>query len=216
MIKRLIHEIRDLVHDEQHTGYDDIDILVVINAGIRFIVRTILSNKPELLMAKPIEGTLAAGQNIICLDQKMLSILDVRVKDHSLIPASPTSIRNLNRQSDYPYAYCLCGFKTIMIYPKPKTDMEYIIFYVQEIEEIKPHYEDKSKYELPFPNIFYDALLEYALIRLQMTNEFDMSQEMTVMQAVAAQVEDIIKKYPAPRHHINSYYCNHHGVRGYN
>lgn len=53
---------------------------------------------------------------------------------------------------------------------------------------------DDDNGKSPFPNEFDDMLIEYALIRLSMGNEFDMSQEMSVMSQIVAQLENILRE----------------------
>ena len=68
-IKTAIKRIRGAIHDWQHINYSDAEILLVINAGLRFIRRTIADIQPEILMSELI-GILQGGE-----DTKFLTIL---------------------------------------------------------------------------------------------------------------------------------------------
>ena len=198
-INKLIDRIRNLSHDELETGYDDNTILFTINSGIRFINRIIKANKPELLMSFPATGTLSAGESVICLNDKILSILAVKANGRSLKTTSPISI-DLEKKAEEPDAYYLCGFESISVYPTPTKDTDYAVFYVKDTKEVS--LEDDS----PLPNDFDDALIEYSVIRLSMGNEFDMNQEISVMQTVVDQVMGIIYSYPSAEKNIDGYW----------
>lgn len=198
-ITELINRIRVLSHDALETGYDDNTILFTINSGIRFINRIIKANKPELLMSFPATGTLNAGENVICLNNKILSILAVKANGRSLKTTSPINI-NLTLEAEEPTAYYLCGFESLALWPMPTKDIEYSVFYVADSKELTIN--DKTS----LPIDFDDALIEYAVIRLSLGNEFDMSQEFSVMQTVVDQVTGIINNYPNPNYNINDYW----------
>lgn len=198
-IKELINRIRILAHDEVETGYDDSTILFNINAGIRFINRIIKATKPELLMSFPATGTLNAGESVICLNDKILSILAVKANGRSLKTTSPISV-DLTKTTEDPESYYLCGFECIALYPTPTKDVDYSVFYVKDTPEVE------ADGVSPLPNDFDDALIEYSVIRLSMGNEFDMSQEFSVMQTVVDQVMGIIYSYPSAEKNIDGYW----------
>lgn len=219
-IKTLINRIRTLAHDTAETGYTDEDILFNINAGIRFISRIIKDMKPELLMDFPATGQLNPGENTICVNNVMLAVLAVRANGRALKVTSPLQIPDMRETAENPTAYYLCGFDKLALYPIPTKPVDYAVFYVPDTEEVT--LTDKS----PFPNDFDDALVEYAIIRLSMGNEFDMSQELTVMQTVMQQVQELINNFPSPEHRIRGYWDDNdytnsyggrddYGIRGY-
>ena len=51
-IKTAIKRIRGAIHDWQHINYSDAEILLVINAGLRFIRRTIADIQLEILVSE--------------------------------------------------------------------------------------------------------------------------------------------------------------------
>lgn len=200
MIETLINRIRTLSHDTAETGYSDYDILFNINAGIRFIKRIIKDLKPELLMGFPATGQLNEGENTICINEAMLAIIAVRANGRALKVTSPLKISNMNNTAENPTAYYICGFDKIALYPIPTKPVEYAVFYVPDTKEVD--IKDNS----PLPSDFDDALIEYAIIRLSMGNEFDMTQELTVMQTVIEQISEIISNYPSTNYSIKSYW----------
>ena len=189
-VEELIKRVRILVHDEQETGYDDIVILNCLNAGSRFLRRMILQLKPELL-SNVTKGNLNANENIIELDFIPVKIVDIRINGKRIIYKSRADILNMDKHG-FPYAYFITGLKTINLYPMPDKPINYEILAVEDIKEMTLSDDDNEK--SPFPNEFDDMLIEYALIRLSMGNEFDMSQEMSVMSQIVAQLENILRE----------------------
>lgn len=189
-VEELIKRVRILVHDEQETGYDDIAILNCLNAGSRFLRRMILQLKPELL-SNVTKGNLNTNENIIELDFIPVKIVDIRINGKRIIYKSRADILNMDKHG-FPYAYFITGLKTINLYPIPDEPINYEILAVEDIKEMTLYDEGNGK--SPFPNEFDDMLIEYALIRLSMGNEFDMSQEMSVMSQIVAQLENILRE----------------------
>ena len=189
-VEELIKRVRILVHDEQETGYDDIAILNFLNAGSRFLRRIILQLKPELL-SNVTKGNLNTNENIIELDFIPVKIVDIRINGKRIIYKSRADILNMDKHG-FPYAYFITGLKTINLYPMPDKPINYEILAVEDIKEMTLSDDDNGK--SPFPNEFDDMLIEYALIRLSMGNEFDMSQEMSVMSQIVAQLENILRE----------------------
>ena len=189
-VEELIKRVRILVHDEQETGYDDIAILNCLNAGSRFLRRMILQLKPELL-SNVTKGNLNTNENIIELDFIPVKIVDIRINGKRIIYKSRADILNMDKRG-FPYAYFITGLKTINLYPIPDKPINYEILAVEDIKEMTLSDDDNGK--SPFPNEFDDMLIEYALIRLSMGNEFDMSQEMSVMSQIVAQLENILRE----------------------
>lgn len=187
-VEELIKRVRILVHDEQETGYDDIAILNCLNAGSRFLRRMILQLKPELL-SNVTKGNLNTNENIIELDFIPVKIVDIRINGKRIIYKSRADILNMDKHG-FPYAYFITGLKTINLYPIPDKPINYEILAVEDIKEMTLSDDDNG----PFPNEFDDMLIEYALIRLSMENEFDMSQEMSVMSQIVAQLENILRE----------------------
>ena len=199
-IETIINRVRSLAHDVAETGYSDDEILFNINAGIRFINRIIKDIKPELLMDFPATGQLNAGENTICINKPMLAVIAVRANGRALKVTSPLKITNMNDTAENPTAYYLCGFDKLALYPIPTKPTDYAVFYVPDTEEVT------IKGKSPFPNDFDDALIEYVIIRMSIGNEFDMSQEFTVMQTVTDQVQSLISNFPSPEHRIKGYF----------
>lgn len=79
-VKTAIQRIRGAIHDYQHINYSDDEILLVINAGLRFIRRTIADIQPEILMSE-YRGILQGGEDLIQLKNRPLTIIEVTAGD---------------------------------------------------------------------------------------------------------------------------------------
>ncbi len=98
-IKTAIKRIRGAIHDWQHINYSDAEILLVINAGLRFMRRTIADVQPEILMSE-FKGILQGGEDTIQLEKLPLSIIEVTAGDKIIssveVDNSPKIFNNLD------------------------------------------------------------------------------------------------------------------------
>ena len=90
-----------------------------------------------------------------------------------------------------PREYYLTGSQTIVFYPTPTADTKYTIRTVDDIEELV--WKDKS----PLNDEFDDFLVEFATIRLDVGNEYDMTQENSLLANITAQIQRILVPPPA-------------------
>lgn len=214
-VRKAIQKIRLLAHDEQETGYDDIVVLQAINDGIDFVGRIIKNIRPNLLSVEE-QGKINAYEKSIVTKNKIAGILDVRIDGKRLLPTNRICISDFSLTSDYVKQYYMVGFLGINVYPIPNKDVNYDIQYVPEFKELS--LENDIDNELPFPNDFHKLIIEYANSRLAITNEFDTTQEMTTIQMITSQVEDMLYAYPDTQHQIKSYWDNDNDddcIKGY-
>ena len=195
----MIRRIRSLSNDKQGTGYDDVDILAAINDAVAFVGRMIKSIRPNLLQQEKM-GVLDFHNPNICLTEKVAGIQDVRVNGRKLKPTQPRCIKDLEATSAQPECYYMRGFNNIRVHPVPCRPLSYTVIYTPQIPYLCIH--DRT----PFPNDFDSLIAEYANARLNMTNEFDMSQEMSIVQAITSQIEDLLYAYPDDDHQIAGYW----------
>lgn len=211
-IKDIISRIRGMTHDKNETGYTDEDILTCINGGIRFIRRLVKDYKPLMLANTPVTGILEASVNSIKLDFTVTKMIDIRINGKAVGVTDLSNIVDI-RKAGTPYAYYMTGFDTICFYPTPDIDVFYSIIAVGDLAEVT--IEDKS----PFPNDFDDFLIEYAVIRLSMGNEFDVSQETTVMSSILQQIENNLMGDGNPINQVSGYFnplpYDYNSIRGY-
>lgn len=90
-----------------------------------------------------------------------------------------------------PEEFYRTGAQTIGFYPIPNVATKYTIIQVDDIEELT--IADKS----PLNTEFDDFIVEYSVIRLSISNEYDISQESQVMANIYDQVQRILMPPPA-------------------
>lgn len=185
-VKEMIERIRAETNDEQETGYTDADLIHYLNDGIRFLRRTIFTINPMLLVNMEQRGKCIKGDDAITLDNMVSHICSVRVGGTLLEQVNPLLLDTLTSTGE-PTQYYLQGLSKIRLYPVPDEEYDYEVLAIKDVTPLKAM-DDKS----PFPNDFDDWLFEYATTRASMTNEFDMSQESTIMQAIVQQVEQTL------------------------
>lgn len=198
-ITDLIKRVRASTHDESETGYNDEAILYAINGGIRFIRRLIKDYKPLMLADPPYTGILKEGINTIKLPAVITKIMDVRIKGE---PASIVDLSNIldMTKTGTPYSYFMTGIDTINFYPIPDRDIPYSIIAVGDIVEVT------STDHSPFPTEFDDFLIEYAVIRLSVSNEFDVSQEQQIMSSIIQQIQNNLMGDGQPINQVSGYF----------
>ena len=86
------------------------------------------------------------------------------------------------------------GLQGIKIFPKPRSETAWTIRTVDDIEDLT--FEDTT----PLLNEFDDFLLEFAAMRLNIGNEFDMTQEQQIMANIHAQISQILSPPPVAAH----------------
>ena len=195
----IIKRVRAASHDKMETGYKDDDILYAINGGIRFIRRLIKDYKPLMIASNPAVGTLEAGKNSVVIDDTITKIIDFRVNGSHITVTDLSNISDMTKTGT-PVAYYMMGVNKVFFYPTPDTDVNYSIIYVGDLKEVT--LTDNS----PFPNDFDDFLVEYAVIRLSVGNEFDVSQETQIMSSILEQIQNNIMGDGQPINQVSGYF----------
>ena len=89
-----------------------------------------------------------------------------------------------------PREFYLTGTQTINFFPIPEVETKYTVLTVDDVEELSLN--DNS----PLNTEFDDFLIEYAAIRLEIGNEYDVSQEQQVMSNIYSQIQQILMPPP--------------------
>ena len=100
-------------------------------------------------------------------------------------------VKDDNDKQGEPKEFYLVGGNKLVFVPIPNRKVKYSLLYVPDIEELT--IEDKS----PLQTEFDDFLIEYASIRLNISNEFDVSQEQAVMASIYQQIQKILLPPPS-------------------
>ena len=195
----MLLRIRASTHDKQETGYKDKDILYAINGGIRFIRRLIKDYKPLLLADPPYTGTLKTGESFVKLDAVITKVIDIRIQGQTIPVTDLSNIADMTKAGT-PYAYYMTGFSTINFYPAPDKDVNYSIIAIGDLKEVD------LQGVSPFPNDFDDFLVEYAVIRLSVGNEFDVSQEQQIMSSIIQQIQNNLMGDGQPINQVSGYF----------
>ena len=142
--------------------------------------------RPALLMSET-AGILTAGENSITLANRPTKIISVTAGGKAL---EETELAFATHKTDdgaqEPKEFYLTGTQTINFFPTPKEPTPYKIRTVDDIAELV--WEDNS----PLNTEFDDFLIEYAVIRLGVGNEYDMTQESQLMANIAAQIQEVL------------------------
>ena len=198
-ITDIIKRVRSASHDKMETGYKDADILYVINGGIRFIRRLIKDYKPLMIASDPVSGVLEAGKNFVVINDTITKMVDFRVNGSHVTVTDLSNISDMTKTGT-PVAYYMMGVNKIFFYPTPDADINYSIIYVGDLKEVTIN--DNS----PFPNDFDDFLVEYAVIRLSVGNEFDVTQETTIMSSILEQIQNNLMGDGQPVNQVSGYF----------
>jgi hypothetical protein len=207
----IIKYARQLVNDEQKTGYADFLMLDCLNAAIRFMWRHITKIRPAII-AETVSGSFNGGviyMTGVSVDgakpapRMMLKVVDVEIGGRHLRHIDMLDAVRANAESE-PERYYRLGFDKICVYPKAKEETEYKIIAVFDAPKIAAMTEIT-----PFPDVFDDFLTQYVVIRLSYKNEFNMSQEEGIMATVISQIEQILYDFENTRPAIDGYFDRH-------
>lgn len=202
----LIHRVRYNTHDEQVTGYTDETLMGFINDGVRFIRRIAMKVAPDVISDIDLTGELEPGECRIQLDDDIVisHVSELRVNGRRLEQVNRRDIIDTSHLGE-PIGYYMTGFKTINLYPVPNEAATYSILAVSDFRFVPV---TSSKEPTPFPNELDDFLVEYCVIRASVTNEFDMSQEMSIMSSILSQLMEYLNSFAQNSIQVDGYWNN--------
>jgi hypothetical protein len=195
----IITRVRVNIADTDEIGFTDSDLIGWINAANRFLRRLVIFYKPMLLVGAPYTTTLASGSTNVTLPSMPMKIIDVRVDG---VKASAISIESIDDTSDTgtPEKYYLYGLKDVYFYPVANKDCTIKVIYVPENTVLT------ADSEMVLPNDFDDQIIEYTTIRAQLRNEFDMTQEMSIMSTIVDQVQQMLSGVEKKSNVVTGYF----------
>lgn len=196
-VAKLVRRIRQRLHDMDEITYDDEEIVDCINYGLRFVQRTIAKFRPALLMSE-VKGTLATGEKAITLDNRPMKIINVTVGDDEK-PLHETdiafAIHEKEVKAEQPKGFYLTGTQTINFFPTPTSPTKYKVRMVRDMATDSGN-ELTLDSKSPLLTEFDDFLIEYAVIRLSVGEEYDMTQEAQIMANIAQQIQAVLAPPP--------------------
>ena len=90
----------------------------------------------------------------------------------------------------HPKCFYRVGMQTLKLHPRPRAETAYTVRTIDDIDELR--FDD----ETPLLNEFDDFLIEYAIWRLSLDEEFDMTQEQQIIASISQQIAQILSPPP--------------------
>lgn len=183
-VSTLLNRVRTNINDTDAAGFSPDDLVMYFNNANRFLRRLVLDYKP-MLLATPISGTQTAGNAEITLPSMTIKILRLRISGNLIGTVDLLDVDDLTKTGT-PEAFAMSGFTKLRLVPIPSVNVAYSLIYVPTGADLA------ITDTLPWPSEFDDFLVEYVGIRCGMKNEFNMSDEMSVMSLIADQVKSLL------------------------
>ena len=103
-----------------------------------------------------------------------------------------TNLQHIREQFriGHPRCFYRVGLQTLKLHPRPRAETAYTVRTIDDIDEL--HFDD----ETPLLNDFDDFLIEYAIYRLSLDNEFDMTQEQQLIASITQQIAQVLSPPP--------------------
>lgn len=201
-VREIIERIRNSTHDGQEIEYTDDVLLGYINDGYRLMRRTIADIAP-LVLAETIAGKIEADDDgltsdTVTFEDKIATFIDVTVDGHRLKQVNWSDIQDLPESGKTEYFYAV-GFDTVSFYPPPG-ECSYKLMVIKDVTLLT--LDDES----PLPEDLNDFLFEYAAARASISNEFDISQEMTLIGNIVTQIEAYLNRRSPNHITVNGYW----------
>ena len=89
--------------------------------------------------------------------------------------------------------------QTLKLHPRPRAETAYTVRTIDDLDEL--HFDD----ETPLLNEFDDFLIEYAIWRLSLAEEFDMTQEQQIIASISQQIAQVLS-LPPPGGTVRGYW----------
>lgn len=110
-------------------------------------------------------------------------------KEHAITQTNLHHVKNRYEEGN-PKLWYKLGANRLRVVPIPKKETGYTVRLIEDLEELTM--EDKS----PLLTDFDDFLIEYAVLRLPIDHEYDVSQEMQLFSNIASGISETL--YPPP------------------
>ena len=115
------------------------------------------------------------------------------LKTFAEYPLQETTLHHIRARNltGKPQMFYRAGLQTLKIFPKPRSETAWTLRTIDDIEDLK--FDDST----PVLNEFDDFIFEYCVLRLQLTEEFDMQQEAQIMANIHQQIAQVLQPPPA-------------------
>lgn len=203
-VAEMLQKTRKTIHDEKKIEYDDIELTNYLNDGNRVLRRTAMSIYPEVLV-ESLEGRTVkevedddgyireVATDKVVFDNPITRVLRVVVDGKTIQSIGRSEIIDHDANGSVNYYY-LTGFNTINFYPKPTAPIEYRIDYIADMTLFEATLgEEGLDKKSPYPLALDDILIEYAVFRSSISDEFNMQKETTLIGTIVDQIEDVLR-----------------------
>lgn len=198
-VETLLDKLRRTLKDEDKNSFADDELIDYIEAGISFIRRIIIAENPEYIVSGIAKGIIEPDVNKLELPAACY-VYDVRVDGKRIPRENLSSIKDITETGDI-RRYVLLNGREILFFPIPQKEQQFMVSGVYD----QPRLSLTSN--TPYNSDLDNLILEYVILRAGIGDQFQMSQEMQLMQVIASQVERLINIYnETERGHVKGYY----------
>lgn len=115
------------------------------------------------------------------------------LKTFAEYPLEETTLHHIHSRNKVgrPEKFYRAGLTTLKIYPKARSETAWTLRTIDDIENLK--FEDST----PVLNEFDDFIFEYCVMRLSLTEEYDIQQEAQIMANIHQQIVQTLQPPPA-------------------
>lgn len=115
------------------------------------------------------------------------------LKTFAEFPLHETTLHHVKNRNKVgkPEMFYRAGFQTLKIFPKPRSQTAWTLRTIDDFTDLK--FDDTT----PVLNEFDDFIFEYCVMRLSLTEEFDMQQEAQIMANIHQQIVQTLQPPPA-------------------
>lgn len=186
-IKDIVEKIRITVKDtdEEQNSYKDEELLMYVNAGIRFIRRIVADLNPLILADYHKKITVSGGDAFLDLESNISRVLMARCEGNRLVPVNYFEL-HANNLTGMPAKYAVYGTHGLVLSPIPDHDTEIDVLAINDSGEL--NIGDAT----PFNTDLDDLVIEYAVLRCGMSDRFSMAQETTLFSSIVSQISSLI------------------------
>ena len=122
--------------------------------------------------------------------RKIYSKYEIKTFEEHKLKETNIQHVGIRNKTGRPREFYRTGWKSLKISPIPEKETAFTIKIVDDIEEMR--YED----HIPLIAEFDDFLIEYAVMRLSIDNEYDISQEQAIIGSIQQQIMNMLAPPP--------------------
>lgn len=210
-VKEMIAKVRQTIHDAKSIEYSDAELISYLDDGNRIMRRTAMSIYPEVLVSNMIGRNVELIENAdgsierkvidkVVSEQPFTKIIRVLLDGVQLEPISASEVIRF-KETGQTMFYYLTGFNTVNFFPAPSAEHEYRIDYIADMKLL-----DLKEDASPYPLVLDDILIEYAVLRSAISDEFNMQKESSLLSTIISQIEDVLRNMSPVKTQVKGYW----------